>query len=268
MKKYNIKTTLSKIKGKLSKLEVAVLRDSQNGVVPFSLNEIEELLNFQYQFLPDEIKLVKNGFVLGKGNYLFKENKRRLNLDSIKRQFENGYTIKLIGLERFSRYLRSLHSDCVSMFSLPVGINAYLTPKEARGYDFHKDDHHVIIFQLYGSKHWDIRDSNSEKINKKILLNTGDVLIIPAGVNHRSQSGLDMSLHITLGIYEINLIDFFVWAVSEGFITKQALFIENRESKNKFGKEIADLLDNKSLLSSFLKNHVMYKEKRVSYEKD
>lgn len=93
-----------------------------------------------------------------------------------------------------------------------VGINAYITPPNARGFRNHVDEHDVFVIQISGSKAWTIsgvppyregrfclKDWETPQ-EETVIMNPGDVLYVPEGVAHCARThGEERSIHLTCG---------------------------------------------------------------------
>lgn len=109
-------------------------------------------------------------------------------------ELDRGATLVLQSLHR---HLPSVAEFCTALqeeISHLVQANAYLTPPEAAGLAEHADRHHVFVVQVAGRKEWNI-----EGVGDRVL-ETGDVLYMPAGVRHRAASAGEVSLHLTIGV--------------------------------------------------------------------
>lgn len=105
-----------------------------------------------------------------------------------------GATIVMQGLQRYWPPLSQLCLEIEADASHAVQANAYLSPPDSAGLTRHADDHDVISLQVTGGKRWDV-DGLGE-----IEACAGDVLYLPAGVDHAARTVGEHSLHITLGL--------------------------------------------------------------------
>jgi hypothetical protein len=110
-----------------------------------------------------------------------------------------------------------------------VQVNAYLTTGDADGFDLHWDDHDVVVVQVSGEKHWEVRgpsrtapmyrdtDPNREPSDEILWsgeLEQGGVLHIPRGYWHRATRagmGDGHSLHLTFGIVKRTGVTWLSW---------------------------------------------------------
>lgn len=110
-----------------------------------------------------------------------------------------GATLVLQGLQRTWPPLVELCRGLERSVGHAVQANAYLTPPAARGLGLHADGHDVLLLQVAGDKHWEVRGAASDEVVLDTELTPGDVLYLPAGARHAARSMAGPSLHITLG---------------------------------------------------------------------
>jgi hypothetical protein len=127
-------------------------------------------------------------------------------IDPVKvyREFERGATIVLQGLHRswlpLARFCRDLELE----LGHPTQVNAYVTPAGARGLSVHSDEHDVFVLQVFGTKAWQVFDSDDPAGERPPLLDmeiaAGDSLYIPKGFPHAATAQRAASGHLTVGI--------------------------------------------------------------------
>ncbi|PON10035.1 hypothetical protein C2W62_52255, partial [Candidatus Entotheonella serta] len=109
---------------------------------------------------------------------------------------------ELINTESYPLYCLA-NSLSVSLKS-SVAINAYYTPANALGFDWHEDPHDVFIWQLQGNKTWRVvtpgeRPQDREPLIETVLL-PGHLLYIPQGFPHVAKTCADeTSHHLSIG---------------------------------------------------------------------
>ena len=117
--------------------------------------------------------------------------------------FEDGATIVLQGLHRWSepvaRFCRDLELD----LGHPCQVNAYITPLGAQGLDLHEDAHDVFVLQAFGRKHWEVHAAPSEPPRDPldVEVTSGDTIYMPAGTPHAARAQDVLSGHLTVGIH-------------------------------------------------------------------
>lgn len=110
-------------------------------------------------------------------------------------EYRRGATIVLQSLHRTSAAISEWCADLERDIGWPVQCNAYLTPRHTTGLRRHADGHDVFVVQTHGSKRWDV-DGLGE-----FSLHVGEVLYLPAGVEHDASTLDEPSLHLTVGIH-------------------------------------------------------------------
>jgi lysine-specific demethylase/histidyl-hydroxylase NO66 len=117
--------------------------------------------------------------------------------------FEEGATIVLQGLHRWSepvaRFCRDLELD----LGHPCQVNAYVTPTGAQGLDLHEDPHDVLVLQAFGRKRWEIHAARREAPRGPIdaEVEPGDTIYLPKGTPHAARAQDVLSGHLTVGIH-------------------------------------------------------------------
>ena len=141
-----------------------------------------------------------------------------LDLVGIRKDFADGFTIVVDGVERYVRAIASLAHSIELELNFPVQVNAYITPPGSRGLVPHYDDHDVLILQIQGSKIWhlyddvDIPPHEMQRRDKAVpvdglplptdlRMEVGDVLYLPRGLVHAADTDTEPSIHLTVGIH-------------------------------------------------------------------
>lgn len=153
--------------------------------------------------------------------------------------FKEGYTVQFFQPQRFSDVLFRVNASFENKFGTLAGASAYLTPAHTQGLAPHHDDVEVFIFQLEGSKAWNLWDyscmpedakeselplpenyshdidrqllpsipSSSSSAPSKckcqtVLLQEGDMLYLPRGTIHEAAAQDRFSTHVTISLYQ------------------------------------------------------------------
>ncbi len=117
--------------------------------------------------------------------------------------FEDGATIVLQGLHRWSqpvtRFCRGLEIE----LGHPCQVNAYVTPAGAQGLDLHTDAHDVFVLQAFGRKRWELHEAPGEAPRDPLDVEVapGDTIYLPAGTPHAARAQDELSGHLTVGIH-------------------------------------------------------------------
>ena len=117
--------------------------------------------------------------------------------------FEDGATIVLQGLHRWSEPVARFCRDLELELGHPCQVNAYITPPGAQGLDLHVDGHDVFVLQAFGRKHWEVHAAPKEPSREPldVELAAGDTIYLPAGTPHAARAQDVLSGHLTVGVH-------------------------------------------------------------------
>jgi hypothetical protein len=136
--------------------------------------------------------------------------------------FASGATIVLQGLHRTWGPVIDFSQQLADDLGHPVQANAYVTPRQSRGFDDHYDVHDVFVIQTSGEKRWrlrppvrpaplrddpwtdhraDVEEAARHEPLHETTLRPGDVLYLPRGWIHSATALGGVSAHLTLGIH-------------------------------------------------------------------
>lgn len=132
------------------------------------------------------------------------------------RQYAEGNTLAMAGLQDKIFSLRRLTNQLGAFFQHNFQTNIYLTPRNSQGFAPHYDTHDVFVLQFAGRKNWRIYDNTRElptramafekgkyepgNLIDEFVLEEGDMLYIPRGVVHDAFCEGSSSGHVTLGL--------------------------------------------------------------------
>lgn len=150
--------------------------------------------------------------------------------------FGKGFSLVINNMEQRWRPIQALAHIMEELIGYRVGVNLYLSPPNAQGFEVHMDWMDTIVVQVEGEKNWKLYDALLElprpdmKFKPKLedvgepfiefKLKAGELLYMPAGLIHEASTlGLDKpSLHLTFGIestvlgsYESFLLEAIDW---------------------------------------------------------
>ncbi len=151
-----------------------------------------------------------------------------------------GATIILQQAHQMEPSLGRLCRGLEATFSCHVQTNLYLTPPNAQGFKTHYDNHDVFVIQVAGEKAWRLYDKPVEtpfrgeefragvhapgELRQEFVLRAGDCAYVPRGMMHdASTSGLEPSLHVTVGLITKTWADLMLEAVSEAALRSPEL---------------------------------------------
>ena len=188
---------------------------------------VEELLECFRREPSAAVRLVRGNEKKGPGTYRLADG--GLDLDGIRNDFADGYTIILDNVERYVRTIASLSHSIEADLNFPTQVNAYVTPPESQGFVPHYDEHDVLILQVQGSKVWHVYDDvdvpphemeRHEAVDTAALplptdlrLEAGDVLYLPRGRVHGAETTSESSLHLTVGIHAPTVLTLIIRAL-------------------------------------------------------
>lgn len=131
-----------------------------------------------------------------------------------------GATVVLQALQFSDPEFAMLSTNLALDLNHPIQVNAYLSPRAARGLDIHFDFHDVVVVQLAGAKRWRVWNSlpRSERPLKRgptiaqpspaelgpplidRVLHAGHCLTVPRGFPHAAETVDEESAHLTIGV--------------------------------------------------------------------
>ncbi len=117
--------------------------------------------------------------------------------------FEDGATLVLQGLHRWSepvtRFCRDLELD----LGHACQANAYITPPGAQGLALHEDPHDVFVLQAFGRKRWEVHAAPAEGDRDPLdaEVGSGDTIYMPTGTPHAASTQDVLSGHLTIGVH-------------------------------------------------------------------
>ncbi len=117
--------------------------------------------------------------------------------------FEDGATIVLQGLHRWSETVARFCRDLELELGHPCQVNAYITPPGAQGLDLHEDAHDVFVLQAFGRKHWEVHAAPREETRDPlhVEVTSGATIYMPAGTPHAARAQDILSGHLTVGVH-------------------------------------------------------------------
>jgi len=117
------------------------------------------------------------------------------------RLFDEGATIVLQGMHRWSEPVTRFCRDLELELGHPCQVNAYVTPPSAQGLASHADPHDVFVLQAFGSKRWYVDPAPGGGAPIETDLDVGDTLYMPRGTPHHASAQTEISGHLTVGVH-------------------------------------------------------------------
>jgi hypothetical protein len=136
---------------------------------------------------------------------------------------DDGATVVLQGLQLTDPRLARASNNVALALDHPVQVNAYLSPRAARGLELHFDYHDVFVLQLGGRKRWRVWEPLARTLRPlrsvppiakptfgelgepalDLTLEAGDCLYLPRGFPHAAETVESASEHLTIGVVAI-----------------------------------------------------------------
>ncbi len=206
----------------------------------------------QHRMTGDNFRIAKQGEGIAPSKFLNADGS--YNLNKLYAYYADGYSLVLRYMDQAWSPIKELCFNLRQTISHNVKVNMYLTPPNSEAYLPHTDAHDVLILQINGTKKWNLYDSIYEtplvesiqpRLKKEMLCNlsevtmdAGDLMYIPRGVPHHAFTTDESSLHLTVGIFPVQMVDY----ITKSIMT-QALGNRNLREALPFGY----LNDNSSL---------------------
>lgn len=150
-------------------------------------------------------------------------DKAPIDVDTVYKELAAGQTLILNAFQHKLPKLHKFLNEQGNSWSIRMSANVYVTPAGNQGFEWHYDNHDVLVLQIEGSKNWEILheppflpDTNykghstppEQTDNAKTLtMQAGDVLYLPRGIYHKAIANNTSSVHITIGMYTKKVYD-------------------------------------------------------------
>jgi lysine-specific demethylase/histidyl-hydroxylase NO66 len=167
--------------------------------VPFGVDDVDRIVTSAVRV--PAIRLVRQGTRVEPSRFCAPTRIGNQTLDDVADprkvldEYRRGATVVLQTLHRTWGPLSAWCADLEAELGWPVQCNAYLSPPSSAGLAKHRDGHDVFAVQLHGAKRWFV-DGLGE-----LTMDAGDVLYVPAGVDHVAGTEDLPSLHLTIGVH-------------------------------------------------------------------
>jgi hypothetical protein len=174
-------------------------------------------------------RLVRDGATLPSSSYCRRAGVGHRDLDDVIQPnrvvelHQCGATVVLQGLQLTDPHLGRCTNNLALVFDHPVQVNAYLTPRAAKGLELHFDFHDVFVVQLAGRKRWrvweplertelPVRGGPATPMPTfaelgapalDLTLVAGDCLYLPRGFPHAAEAVDSPSSHLTIGVMAV-----------------------------------------------------------------
>jgi ribosomal protein L16 Arg81 hydroxylase len=74
--------------------------------------------------------------------------------EKVYERFAEGATIRIGNMPAYSASIRRLACSFEALLNTDIGVNLYMTPRNAQAFQAHYDNHDVFIVQIEGEKTW------------------------------------------------------------------------------------------------------------------
>lgn len=188
-----------------------------------SMDIIDEILD-RHRKNGDNFRVANQQELVEPARYLNADGS--YNLNKLYSLYADGFSIVLRRLDQHWLPIKKLCYALRQTVSHHVKANMYLTPPESTAYRPHTDAHDVVILQISGTKHWKLYDPFYEtplvdspqpaitrdhlSNMREITMEAGDFMYIPRGVPHEASTGDESSLHLTIGIFPVQVMDLLI----------------------------------------------------------
>lgn len=147
---------------------------------------------------------------------------------ALSRLYEDGYSIVLPMAHEHLPPLGYLIRGLEAELGCRAQANVYLSPPGAAAFAPHYDSHDVLVLQAHGVKRWALyegpeplpsirpfdpeRDPVGAEVDR-FVLGQGDLCYLPRGLMHEATADVGASLHVTVGIHWVTVLDVLKTAV-------------------------------------------------------
>jgi Cupin superfamily protein len=135
--------------------------------------------------------------------------------------YDRGYTLFIKDVGLFSPRVHTLCNDIQRETLIYVQANAYLTPAHHHGFGLHYDTHDTLVLQIEGTKTWNVYKPRVElpiesqpsppgldgTVLRSFDLRAGDTFYLPRGFPHECTAGAEPSLHLTLALLPVRVVE-------------------------------------------------------------
>jgi hypothetical protein len=137
----------------------------------------------------------------------------------VRRWLDRGATLMLANLHEWHAPSQRLCRNLAERLSTKASASIFYTPAGHQGLNVHRDDCHVLVIQLTGTKRWSLYDTPKDPEDwtpgpvtpgsltrpTPLELRAGQALYVPEGQAHAAQSLEEPSMHLSITLREPRL---------------------------------------------------------------
>lgn len=138
------------------------------------------------------------------------------------RAIDSGATVVFTNVEDWVEELSGMVRDIGADRYSACTASIFCTPSHSTGLTWHRDAQHGLVLQIEGTKVWNVErkppsgpwreevlgaDFEPEESALRLELRPGDALYLPPGVAHHPETQDSPSVHATLGIRQVSVMD-------------------------------------------------------------
>jgi bifunctional lysine-specific demethylase and histidyl-hydroxylase NO66 len=197
----------------------------------YGLADVEAALHIA-STIPGHVTMTKDGATVSNSELVVERASIRapytrrqpapvLDPRAVAARYDRGHTLLLTDAGRFSPRLHALCNQIQRETFIYVQANAYLTPPNQRGFSLHHDTHDTLVLQITGTKRWLVYDpvvelpiesqpltaTSADESVRTYDLHAGDTLYLPRGFRHECIAGAQRSLHLTLALLPVRIVE-------------------------------------------------------------
>lgn len=185
----------------------------------------------------------KSSDVFKKGTDKLGEERFYLIENLLYSELLQGGTFVFDSINEFKGDFNDNCSFIAKIIQCSSSANLYVSYGSYESFGRHKDNHGVIVQQLYGSKTW-LFDNEDENIT----LYPGDLLYVPQNWYHNPICDSEKSIHVTYSVCKPNMLDLMNW-ISKNLSSEELININIDEKE-----DIINFFRNSKKINAFLKS--------------
>jgi hypothetical protein len=190
---------------------------------------LDHVLGFHDQ-APPRLRPMRDGQDLPYGDFAAPAGSRpgrttRAQVGRLVAELTGGATVSIDGLDEVDAGLERFAERLERLFAARALLNGYVSGGDTSATRRHWDDHDVLVLQVEGAKHWEIRRPSEPAPLRGVVedldaggevawsgtLEPGDALFVPRGHPHVVTPTGGFSFHVTSGLTRVRPVDVVRW---------------------------------------------------------